>query len=101
MNGIELIHYSGKAQEGDSLDGFDVNYPDAAGALRVFFRDLDFNGCIGGGSHCDRPTKANGPAKSSPRVKPGSRITVSSLPVSRSTAARLPFPDSHSHNRSR
>src|SRR6266404_4108160 len=51
MNGIDLFHYTGKAQEGDSLDGFDVNYPDAAGALRVFFRHLDFNGCIGGGSH--------------------------------------------------
>ncbi len=39
---------------------------------------------------CDRPMKANGPKKSSPRVKPGNSATVLTLPVSRSTQARLP-----------
>src|SRR5205823_11719351 len=48
---IELFYDSGKAQEGDSLEGLDVNDPDAAGPLRICFRDLDFNGSFGGASH--------------------------------------------------
>ena len=49
----------------------------------------------------ERPTKASGPAKVRPRVKPGSSTTVSTLPASRSTTDSVPSPDSRIQRRSR
>src|SRR5262245_6160795 len=48
---------------------------------------------------CDRPTNANGPKKSSPRVKPGKSATGSNRPLAGSTTARLPAPDSSTQRR--
>ena len=48
---------------------------------------------------CDRPTKARSPAKSSPRVKPGSSATGSYRPVFGSTTPSVPAPDSQTHSR--
>src|SRR5262245_25150448 len=48
---------------------------------------------------CDSPTKARSPAKSSPRVNPGTAATASYLPEFRSTVPSVPEPDSHTHSR--
>ncbi len=42
----------------------------------------------------ERPTKASGPMKSMPRVKPGRRATDSQVPFFRFTLESVPRPDS-------
>ena len=88
-----------EAEEADHLAGRDVDHPDAAGrssSRSVIGRPLK----MAVSRTCDRPTKARLPTKSRPRVKPGISATVSSLPVSRSTTAELPLPDSSTQSRS-
>src|SRR5262249_41696932 len=48
----------------------------------------------------ERPTNASPPANSSPRVKPGSSATVSTVPASRSATEIVPLPDSSTQRRS-
>ena len=48
---------------------------------------------------CDSPTKARLPAKSSPRVKPGTAAIGSYLPEFRSTNPSVPAPDSQTQSR--
>ena len=48
---------------------------------------------------CDRPTKARLPAKSSPRVKPGTSAIGSYLPVFGSMNPNVPAPDSQTQSR--
>ena len=48
---------------------------------------------------CDSPTKARLPAKSSPRVKPGTSAIGSYLPVFGSTKPSVPAPDSQTQSR--
>jgi hypothetical protein len=48
---------------------------------------------------CDSPTNARLPAKSSPRVKPGTSAIGSYLPVFRSMEPRVPAPDSQTQSR--